>query len=193
MDSRASPSPDQTVALLAAARSGDARAADDLFAHLYHELRQLSGAQLAAEASGVTLSATGLVHEAYLRLLPAGDLGGDRTHFFALAARAMRRILIDRARARRATKRGGNDRPITLNPHDLDARLAGLDAYEQVLAVDAALERLSAHDDQLGRLVELRFFGGLDVDEAATVLGVSPRTAARLWARAKAHLLAELA
>ena len=190
---RRSPSA-ETTALLAAARKGEARAADLLFTRLYDELRRLSGAYVAAEAHGLTLSATGLVHEAYLKLIAGGDWA-DRAHFMAIAARAMRQILTDRARARRASKRGGEARAVTLDYDLLGAHLPGADpdAHEQVLAVDAALERLSARDEHLGRLVELRFFGGLEVGEAAEVLGVSARTAARQWARAKAHLLAELA
>jgi RNA polymerase sigma factor (TIGR02999 family) len=194
MECRARPSSAETTALLAAARKGEARAADLLFGRLYDELRRLSGAYVAAEAHGATLSATDLVHEAYLKLISGGDWA-DRAHFMAIAARAMRQILTDRARARRAAKRGGEARAVTLDPDLLGAPLPGSpsDAHEQVLAVDAALERLSARDEDLGRLVELRFFGGLEVREVAEVTGVSERTAARQWARAKAHLLAELA
>lgn len=193
MDHRARLLAEETTALLLSARKGEARAADLLFERLYDELRRLSGAYLAAETRGATLSATGLVHDAYLKLIAGGDWE-DRAHFMAIASRAMRQILIDRARARSAAKRGGKARPVSL-----DADLASdplpdvaLDAPEQVLAVDAALKRLSARDARLGRLVELRFFGGLDVAEVAEVLDISERTAARQWARAKAHLLADL-
>ena len=187
-------SSEETTALLSAVRKGEARAADRLFSRLYDELRRLSGIYVAAEPHGATLSATGLVHEAYLKLITGGDWV-DRAHFMAIAARAMRQILTDRARARRASKRGGEARAITLDHDLLGAHLAGAapDAHEHVLAIDAALERLSARDEDLGRLVELRFFGGLEVREVAEVLGVSARTAARQWARAKAHLRAELA
>ena len=193
MDHHARLLAEETTALLLSARKGEARAADLLFERLYDELRRLSGAYLAAETRGATLSATGLVHDAYLKLIAGGDWE-DRAHFMAIASRAMRQILIDRARARSAAKRGGKARPVSL-----DADLASdplpdvaLDAPEQVLAVDAALKRLSARDARLGRLVELRFFGGLDVAEVAEVLDISERTAARQWARAKAHLLADL-
>ena len=178
------------MALLAAARKGEARAADLLFERLYDELRRLSGRYVAAESDGATLSATDLVHEAYLKLITGGDWT-DRAHFMAIAARAMRQILIDRARARRATKRGGGARAVTLVD---DLFGGGLDdAHEHILAVDAALNRLSTRSESLARFVELRFFGGLEVREVAEVLGISARTAARQWARAKAHLRAELA
>lgn len=179
----------KTTALLLAARNGETRAADLLFARVYDELRRLSQTYVSAEPHGVTLSATGLVHEAYLKLIAEGDWA-DRAHFMAVAARAMRQILTDRARARSAQKRGGEARPVTLED---DYAKAGEDAYEHVLAVDAALDQLSTRNAHLAQLVELRFFGGLEVREAADVLGISARTAARQWARAKAHLRAELA
>ena len=184
----------ETTALLVAVRSGESGAADLLFVRLYDELRRLSGAYVAAERHGATLSATDLVHEAYLKLIASDDWAG-RAHFMAVAARAMRQILTDRARARRALKRGGVTRAVTLDYDLLGVRLpvAEQAPLQQVLDVNDALEKLSAHDEQLGRLVELRFFGGLEVREVAEVLGVSERTAARQWARAKAHLLAELA
>ncbi|PAP81426.1 hypothetical protein B1759_08885 [Rubrivirga sp. SAORIC476] len=174
----------ETTALFQAAREGDARAADALFPHVYGELRRLAQARIAGESGVVTVSATGLVHEAYLKLVEGGDWS-DRAHFAAVAARAMRQILTDRARARNAAKRGGAARAVTL-----DADLAGLaeTTSEQVLAVDDALEQLAARDARLAELVELRFFGGLEVAEAAEALGISVRTAARDWARAKAHL-----
>ncbi len=183
----------ETTALPAAHRGGAAGAASDLFVRVYAELRRLSQAYLAAEPCGATLSATGLVHEAYLKLVPGGDWS-DRAHFMAVAARAMRQVLIDRARARKAHKRGSGARAVTL---DFDLLGAGTpagehDAAERLLAIDEALEQLWRRNEQLGRLVELRFFGGLEVGEAAAVLGISDRTAARYWTRARAHLLAEL-
>ncbi len=183
-----SPSP-ETTALLSAARNGRPRAADLLFERVYNELRRLARKRIAADSPMVTISATELVHEAYLKLVDGKDWE-DRAHFMAIAARAMRQILIDRARARGTHKRGGSARAITLQD-DL-VGTAG-DVHEQILNVDAALNRLAVRNEHLARLVELRFFGGLDVDETAEVLGVSPRTAARQWARAKAHLRAELA
>ena len=178
-----------TTLLLHAARAGDARAADRLFPRVYAELRRLSQARISGEPGVVTISATGLVHEAYLKLID-GDGWADRAHFMAVAARAMRQILTDRARARSAAKRGGAAREVTL---DADLAVPSEASAEEVLAVDAALDRLAMRDEQLARLVELRFFGGLEVAEAADVLGISPRTAARAWARAKAHLRADLA
>lgn len=173
--------------MLVAARSGDRRASDLLFSHVYAELRGLAEQRLGSEPSHVTLSATGLVHESYLKLLET-DGWSDRTHFMAVASRAMRQILTDRARARLADKRGGGADRITLVPSDIGQ--ASLP--EEVLAIDAALVRLAARDAQLATLVELRFFGGFEVNEVAEALGVSPRTAARMWQRAKAHLRADL-
>lgn len=179
--------PPNTTALLSAARRGDARAADLLLPRVYAELRRLAQAQVSAEPGVVTVSATGLVHEAYLKLVEGGDWA-DRSHFLAVASRAMRQVLTDRARSRSAQKRGGGARPATLVDHLVGTE----DAADRVLAVDAALDRLAAHDAGLAQVVELRFFGGLTTDEAAEALGVSPRTAARRWARAKAHLRALL-
>lgn len=179
----------ETTALLHAVREGDVRAFDALVPHVYAELRQLSEKRIRGQAGAVTLSATGLVHEAYLKLAGGGDWA-DRAHFMAVAARAMRQILVDRARARTADKRGGPLRPVTLHENAVAADEVALD---EILAVDAALERLAAHDPRLARLVELRFYGGLEVDEAAHVLGTSPRTTARDWARAKAYLRSFLA
>lgn len=179
----------ETTTLLRAARQGDDRAADSLFQQVYDELRRLAQSRIDAEPGAVTVSATGLVHDAYLKLID-GDDWADRSHFTAVAARAMRQILTDRARARNAAKRGGAARPVTL-----DARNAGLaeTPSEQVLAVDAALEQLAARDARLAELVELRFFGGLEVAEAAEALGISARTAGRDWARAKVFLHALIA
>ena len=181
--------PAETTVLLAAVRDGDARAADALLPHVYAELRRLAGAYVARPTGAATLAATELVHEAYLRMV-GGDGWADRAHFTAVAARAMRQILTDRARARHALKRGGPDRAGTL-----DADRVGADdaAPEDVLAVDAALDRLATSEPELARLVELRFFGGMEVDEVAEALGLSPRTAARRWAVAKALLRADLA
>ena len=173
-----------TLALISAVRHGDRSASDRLFSRVYGELRQIADRRIASTPGPVTLSATGLVHEAYVKMVGGSDWT-DRSHFMAVAARAMREILIDRARARNAAKRGGGARAITL-----DADLVGAedDVFDQVLALDEALHRLAAYDADLSQMVELRFFGGLDVEEAALVQGISARTAARRWARAKAHL-----
>ena len=172
--------------LLDAAVAGDRRAAADLLPLVYNELRQLAAARLAAEAPGHSLDATALVHEAYLRLV--GDQRFDgRGHFFAAAAEAMRRILVDHARRRTAAKRGAGRRA----PVDLD-RLAGSDPEEDVLAVHDALHRLAAVEPRVADLVTLRYFGGLTVPEAAETLGIAPRTADAWWAYARAWLAADL-
>lgn len=173
---------EETILLLDAARSGDDRAADTLFAQVYQELRRLAQRQISDDALA-TLSATELVHEAYLKLLDSEDWS-SRAHFMAVASRAMRQIVVDRARARNAQKRGGKLRPITLN----DDIMKGVDMNDQIVAISDALEELEARNKDLARLVEMRFFGGLEVKEIAEVLGVSERTAARQWARAKAHM-----
>jgi RNA polymerase sigma factor (sigma-70 family) len=195
--------------LLDAAAAGDRRAAADLLPLVYDELRKLAAARMAAEAPGNTLEPTALVHEAYLRLVgnpksqnpnskPDSDLGfgawdfprfAGRGHFFAAAAEAMRRILVDAARRKRRAKHGGD-----LARVDLDAAApAAPDPRHDLLALDAALTKLAAEDPQAARLVELRHFAGLTVPEAADVLGVSPRTADRVWAFARAWLHRELA
>jgi RNA polymerase sigma factor (TIGR02999 family) len=172
--------------ILSAIDRGDAHAAGQLLPLVYGELRKLAAAKLAAEKPGQTLQATALVHEAYLRLV-----GGEkaqhwesRRHFFAAAAEAMRRILVDRAR-RKARKRhgGGLDR----RPLDPD-RLAAPGPADDVLALDEALDRLAAEDPRRAELVKLRFFGGLTVAEAGRCLGLSRATADRDWAYARAWL-----
>lgn len=174
-----------TLALITAARHGDHRASDRLFSKVYGDLLRVADRRIASSPEPVTLSATGLVHEAYVKM--GGGVGdwADRAHFMAVAARAMREILIDRARARNAAKRGGGARPVTL-----DADLIGSvdEVLDQILALEEALKHLADRDADLAQMVELRFFGGLEVQEAALVQGVSARTAARRWARAKAHL-----
>lgn len=155
---------------------------------MYDELKRVAQNRIAAEMGAVTISATGLVHEAYAKM--AGHDGwANQAHLKSVAARAMRQVLTDRARARSAAKRGGGARDLTLHDHLAGASEA---APDQVIAIDAALDRLAGRDPGLARLVELRFFGGLEVTEVAEVLGISVRTAARRWARAKAHLRADL-
>jgi RNA polymerase sigma factor (TIGR02999 family) len=171
--------------ILSAIEQGDPQAAGQLWPLVYDELRRLAGAQMAREGPGGTLDATALVHEAYLRL--AGEQAqafANRRHFFAAAAEAMRRILVDSARAKGAEKRGGGRR----REHpDLDALGAAAPA-EQVLSLHEALERLAAHDALKAKLVELRFFAGLTLAEAAECLGVSPSSADRAWRYARAWL-----
>jgi RNA polymerase sigma factor (TIGR02999 family) len=162
---------------------GDPVAADRLLPLVYDELRRLAAAQMAQEGPGQTLDATGLVHEAYLRLV--GDQQfANRRHFFGAAAQAMRRIRVEAARRKGRQKRGGDRRRAAA---DLDALMqAGPD--EELLALHDALERFAAHDPQKARLVELRFFGGLTLEQAAECLDVSRATAARAWNYARAWL-----
>ena len=176
--------------LLDAANRGDAQAGSDLLPLVYDELRRLAAARLAREAPGQSLQATSLVHEAYLRLVGNGDepRWHSRRHFFAAAAEAMRRILIDRARARRAEKRGGGRARRSLD--DIDP--ADPEAPEDLLALDEALGRLAAKDAVKAELVKLRFFAGLTLEQAAAVLDFSPATADRYWAYARVWLLREL-
>jgi RNA polymerase sigma factor (TIGR02999 family) len=156
---------------------------------VYDELRKLAAVRMAAETPDQTLQATALVHEAYLRLIgPADELRWDnRGHFFAAAAEAMRRILVDAARRKRRAKHGG-DR----HRAPLDALPVAPNPRDDLVALDAALTRLATEDPQAARLVELRHFAGLTVPEVAQVLGISPRTADRVWAFARAWLHREL-
>jgi RNA polymerase sigma factor (TIGR02999 family) len=175
--------------LLRAWSGGDERALDVLLPVVYDELRRQAARYLRREPPGQTLQTTDLIHEAYLRLVDQrAPNWQNRAHFFGLAATLMRRILVDRARARRAVKRGGLDVRVTL-----DNELAAVSGPEvDLIALDAALDRLSALDPQQGRVVELRYFSGLSVTETAEVLGVSPRTVKRDWSVAKAWLRQEI-
>jgi RNA polymerase sigma factor (TIGR02999 family) len=178
--------------ILSAIDSGDPQAAAELLPLVYQELRKLADARLAQERPGQTLQATALVHEAYLRLVGpdhAGDKSWDsRGHFFAAAAEAMRRILIDRARARGAVKRGGAAQLLTLDP-----TLLSLDSVSsEIVDLDEALTRFEAEDPEKAALVKLRFFGGLTLKQAAGALGLAPTTADRHWAYARAWLFRAL-
>jgi RNA polymerase sigma factor (TIGR02999 family) len=169
---------------------GKAQATGPLFARVYNELRRMAALQLSGEKPGQTLDATALVHEAYLRLI--GDNPGrrwdNRRHFFAAAAEAMRRILIDNARRKRSRKHGGHLHRRDADAADLPAPLA----HEDVLDLNDALDLLAATDALAADLVQLRAFAGLTVPEAAWVLGISPRQADRLWAYARAWLFQKL-
>ena len=172
--------------LLDAASAGDPKAAADLLPLVYAELRRLAAARLAGEKAGHTLQPTALVHEAYLRLVDA-DKGREwdgRTHFFATAAEAMRRILVDHAREKVSRKRGGERARAEFR----EDALAAPEASDEILAVDEALAGLAAADPQAADLVKLRYFAGLSVDEAARALNISPRSVDRLWAYARAWL-----
>jgi RNA polymerase sigma factor (TIGR02999 family) len=176
--------------ILAAIEQGDAHAAEQLLPLVYDELRKLAAAKLAHEKPGQTLDATALVHEAYVRLVRGGQTEGwnGRGHFFAAAAEAMRRILVDQARRKQAEIHGGGRVRVDL-PEDLPAPNSWSD---DLLALDAALSRLEQHDEQAARLVKLRYFAGLGHQEAADALNISRGTADRLWALARAWLFRRL-
>jgi RNA polymerase sigma factor (TIGR02999 family) len=174
--------------ILASIESGDPSAADQLLPLVYHELRKLAVVRMDQEAPGQTLQATALVHEAYVRLVGTenGRTYRDSRHFFAAAATAMRRILVDAARSKRSQKRGGGRQREIL--HEVAAPVPD----DELLALDEALRRLAAKDPLKAQLVELRYFVGLTGDEAAEVLGISPSTADRHWTFARAWLQAEV-
>jgi RNA polymerase sigma factor (TIGR02999 family) len=175
--------------LVERASGGDREALDTLMPVVYRELRRLAARYLARERKGQSLQPTTLVHEAYLRLFKARGLQWqNRPHFMAIAAHSMREILVERARARDAGKRGGGRARVTL-----DDALAGVpETPIDVLALNEALDRLAALDPQQARIVELRYFGGLTVEEVAGVLGVSAATIKRHWTVARAWLYNEL-
>jgi RNA polymerase sigma factor (TIGR02999 family) len=169
--------------------AGDPRAAEQLLPLVYDELRALAAARLAAERPGQTLQPTALVHEAYLRLIGSKQTPdwGSRGHFFAAAAEAMRRILVDAARRKAAVRHGGARRRVPLGDvHRMTESPQGL------VDLDDALTRFAAAEPRKAKLVELRFFAGLSVAEAAAILGVSPATAARWWEFARLWLFADL-
>ncbi len=169
--------------------SGDREALDQLMPIVYEELRRQAARYLQREREGHTLQTTALVHEAYVRLIDqAGVRWQNRAHFFAIAAEMMRRILVDYARKRGAAKRGGDAVKITLN----EAVQSSGEEDPDLIAVDEALTKLAALDQQQARVVELRFFGGLNVEETAEVLGISERTVKRDWSVAKAWIRREL-
>lgn len=175
--------------LLRRLNDGDQAASEPLLARVYAELRRLARGQLERGPAQTTLQPTALVHEAYLRLVDhdAADWQG-RQHFFAVSARAMRQVLIDHARARAAAKRGGDRRREPLDAVLVEIEQRAID----LLALEESLQRLASVDEQLARIVELRFFAGLDHGEVADVLGVSTRTVERGWRTARAWLYKEL-
>lgn len=178
--------------LLARVAQGDANAASRLMPLVYDELRRLAASYMRRERPGQTLQATALVHEAYVRLIrPADQPWTGRTHFLAIAALSMRQVLVDRARRRAAVKRGGAEQRVTLDDHLLaaPAQTAGID----LVALDAALTRLARLDALQARIVELRYFGGLTVEETAAAVGASPATVKRHWTLARAFLKRALA
>jgi RNA polymerase sigma factor (TIGR02999 family) len=174
----------EITGLLAALREGDRGALDRLFPLVYRELHDRAHRQLARRRPGDTLSTTALVHEAYLKLTDSAHQSyQDRVHFFAVASRAMRQILVDYARRTAAAKRGGGH-AVSLDPE----AVADLGRAEELLALDEALTHLEKLDGRLARIVELRFFGGLSVEETSDALEISPRTVKRDWRKARAFL-----
>src|SRR5438270_564793 len=180
----------EVTRILSAIDQGDAHAAEKLLPLVYEELRKLAAQRLAQEKPGQTLQATALVHEAYLRLVNVAETPhwNSRGHFFAAAAEAMRRILVDQARRKQADKHGGGRLRIDL-PEDLAASDARSD---DLVALDEALSRLESHDPDAARLVKLRYFAGLSHQDAAEALGISRGAADRLWALGRAWLFRQL-
>jgi RNA polymerase sigma factor (TIGR02999 family) len=180
----------EVTQILHAIAEGDPEAASQLLPLVYDELRKLAAQKLARETPGQTLQPTALVHEAYLRLVGEDEEQGwdSRGHFFAAAAEAMRRILVEIARQKASLKRGGDRDRVDV----VDSLLAAPQPREDLLALDAALTRLAETDKQAAQLVQLRYFAGLPIREIADILGVAPRTADRLWAFARAWLHQEI-
>lgn len=182
-------SPAAVASLVDGARQGDEQALATLLPLVYDELRRLAASYLRRERPGQTLQATALVHDVYLRLLRDSQLSWqNRAHFFGIAARSMRQILIERARAHHAAKRGGDQVRVTFDPGLIVAAREPID-FE---ALDDALTRLAALDPDLARVVEVRFFGGLSIAETAEAMGISPATVKRRWTLAKAWLARDL-
>ena len=176
--------------ILSAIDQGDPHAAEQLLPLVYNELHKLAAQKIVQEKPGQTLQATALVHEAYLRLVNVEKVQhwDSRGHFFAAAAEAMRRILVESARHKRSRKRGGDLARSYLD----NEQIVAPEIQEDVVALDQALTKLAGVDKAAADLVQLRYFGGLTLPEAATILGVSPRTAGRLWSYARAWLRQEM-
>ena len=176
--------------ILSAIERGDPSAAEQLLPLVYVELRKLAAAKMAQEKPGQTLQATALVHEAYLRLVDVekAQHWDSRGHLFAAAAEAMRRILVDNARRKKAEKRGGDRQRVTLD----EAAPVDQVASDELLVLDEMLQELAANDPLGARLVELRYFAGLDVEQAAAAIGISAASAYRHWSFARAWLHAEM-
>jgi RNA polymerase sigma factor (TIGR02999 family) len=181
--------PPDVTSLLQRVRSGDDDALDDLMPVVYEELRRIARRHLRGQAAGHTLQTTALVHEAFLRLARGRQAGWtDRVHFYAVAATAMRQVLVDHARRRGASKRGGDYDRVGLATGDL-----GIDTQAELMVeIDDALQKLSALDPRLTRVVECRFFAGMSEPETAAALGVTDRTVRRDWVKARAWLHREL-
>jgi len=183
------PLPEEVTGLLRAAEAGDREAVDRVFSMLYDELRGIAHRQLRGSPNEQTLSTTALVHETYLKLSRgAGWSAKDRSHFFSIAARAMRMILVDAARGRTRQRRGSGRRPLDLENVEIPIE----ERAAEIVALDEALEKLGASDSELAQLVEWRFFAGLSLEEIAGMSGRSERTLKRHWQAARAFLFEEL-
>jgi RNA polymerase sigma factor (TIGR02999 family) len=181
--------PENISELLASYGRGDKESLDQLMPVVYDELRRQAARYLRREQAGHTLQTTALIHEAYVRLVDQRNMQWqNRAHFFGIAAQMMRRILVDHARSKKRAKRGGSDVRVSLG----DATVAGKGQDLDVVALDEALQRLAQIDEQQSRVVELRFFSGLSVEETAEVMGISKSTVKRDWSMAKAWLHREL-
>jgi RNA polymerase sigma factor (TIGR02999 family) len=162
---------------------------DEVYRHAYHELKRMASHHLRTAARGTTLSTTELVHESYLKLRGSANLDWQgRAHFFGAASRAMRQVLVDFARRRRATKRGGEATRVSLSEGEAELQVE----LDEILALDEALARLAAVDERLRQIVELRFFGGFSGREVADLLGIAPRSVERYWLQARLFLHREL-
>jgi RNA polymerase sigma-70 factor (ECF subfamily) len=183
------PSPQEVTQLLIEWGNGNEAAADKLMPLVYEELHRLAHRYMGHERPGHTLQTSGLVNEAYLRLIDQSQVHWqNRSHFFGIAAQMMRRILVDYARNRRYAKRGGNARQVPLD----EGLIVSEERGEEIVALDDALQNLATIDERKSRIVELRFFGGLSIEETAETLGVSPGTVMRDWTLAKAWLRREI-
>lgn len=183
------PSSQEVTELLLAWNGGDADALDKLMPLVYDELHRLAHRYLSGERAGHMLQTTALVNEAYLRLIDASRVQWqNRAHFFAVSAQLMRRVLVDFARARQYQKRGGGAQQVSLE----EALVVSVDRGDELIALDDALTTLATADERASQVVELRFFGGLSIEETAEVLGISPETVKRDWSWAKVWLLREL-
>jgi RNA polymerase sigma-70 factor, ECF subfamily len=183
------PAPKEVTQLLIAWSNGEEEALEKLVPLIYDELRRIARRYMRREPAGHTLQTTALVNESYLRLIEQkGMKWQNRAHFFAISAQLMRRILVSMARARHANKRGGEARQVSLD----EALLVSEERAAELVALDEAMNELAALDPRRSRVVELRYFGGLSVEETAEVLNISPETVMRDWKRAKAWLYTEL-
>lgn len=183
------PDPGEVTDILARARQGDTSALDDVFPLVYQTLKRISRRQLRTRGGDSILDTTDLVHEAYLKLTSRAPVDWrDRTHFYSVAARAMRQVLVDHARKRGARKRGGDRRRVPLR----EETIGRVEDVDDLLALDEAMRRLETRSHRLAKVVELRFFGGMTMAEVARTLGVSTRTVERDWTKARLFLHREL-